>query len=451
VGAVAWSLLASPRAGLLNVIFRRLTGIGMELGPLNILSMSGLIWVMGLYYSPYAYIMTSGALRSLDSSMEEASRLCGASPARVLWHTTIPLVRPAILSAAFLIFSFSAGQFSIPQIIGIPARIDVLSTVIFAEAQTYPRDFSRLMGIGLMLLAIAAGALVLQRLWLRRGNYEVVAGKGTRSQLLDLGRWRYAVLGITVIYLLIVLVLPLLALAYSSFQRFSSTEFRPDLLTWTNYARVLSDRLTITSIANSLVLATVSASLCLTLGLVMSYMIHRTHLRGRGAINLLAMLPIGIPGIVLGTGILAAYISPPLVLYGTLGILVVGYVAHSLPTASQAAAAGLVQIGKELEESARVSGAPWGAMVRRILLPLLRPAMIGTWLLLFITQFRELDTSILLYTPGHEVVSVALLNLWEAGSYNPVAAFSVIVTLISLAVFILMQLVSGRRRVVLQD
>lgn len=450
IGAVAWSLLASPRAGLLNVITRKLFGLEMETGPFNIYTMPGLIWVMGLYYSPYVFILTSSALKSLDSSLEEASRLCGATPARVLWYTTIPLVLPAILSGAFLTFSFSAGQFAIPQIIGVPGRIEVLSTVIYAEAQAYPRDLLQLMGIGFVLLGIAGAALALQRLWLSRRNYEVVAGKGARSQLLDLGGWKYVVLAATLTYVLISLVLPLLALCYFSLLRFSSTDFNPALLTVANYRRVLDNPLTITSITNSVILAALSATLCLALGLLLSYIVHRTRVRGRTLVNMLAMLPIGIPGIVLGVGMLAAWINPPLVLYGTMAILVVSYVANSLPTSTQAASAGLVQIGKELEESARVSGASWLAMVCRVLLPLLRPALIGAWLLLFITKFRELETSVLLYTPGQEVVSVALLNLWEAGSYNPVAAFSMIITVISLVVFVLMQVVGARRRMVVQ-
>lgn len=450
VGAVAWSLLASPRVGLLNVLIRRVLGLDLDLGPFNIYSMPGLIWVMGLYYSPYVFILTGSALRSLDGSLEEASRVCGASPARVLWHTTIPLVLPAILSGALLIFSFSMGQFAIPQILGIPGRIEVLSTVIYAIDQAYPLDLVALMGIGCLLLGIAGAALLLQRLWLNRRNYEVVAGKGARSQILDLGAWKYLVLAATLIYVVVTMVLPLLALIYSSLTPYSSPDFNLGLLTFASYRQLFADPMTLTSITNSLMLATISATACLALGLVLSYIIHRTRLRGRPLVNALAMLPIGIPGIVIGVGVLAAWINPPLVLYGTMAILVVSYVANSLPTATQAAAAGLVQIGRELEEAARVNGASWSRMIGRILLPLLRPTLVGAWLLLFITKFRELDTSVLLYTPGQEVVSVTLLNLWGSGLYAPVAAFSVIITLVGLAVFLLMTTLGGRQRVMVR-
>lgn len=446
VGGIAWTLLAAPRAGFLNVMLRSVLGLPGDEGPLHLYSMTGLVVVMGLYYSPYIFVLVSGALRSVDSAMEEAARLGGARPWQVVRYVTVPVVTPAIVAGSFLTFTLSAGQFGIPSVIGIPARIEVLPTVIYAKAQTYPMDLAELTGIGLILLAMTGGALVLQRWWLGRRVYETVAGKGARAGPVDLGPWKYLTLALTLFYLVAVVILPFAALLYASFLPYSTTAIRPDLLTLKNYSDVFRNPVTWRSFQNSAILSVTAATLALGVGLVLSYITTRTRARGRGLVQFMSMIPLGVPSMVLSVGVLAAWIRPPVVLYGSLAILVVAYAGHFLPTATQSATAGLMQVTRELEDAARVSGARWPSMMRYVLVPLVRRSLVAGWLLLLITMFREMSASVLLYTPGREVVSVALLNLWEAGSYNPVAAFSTVVVALSLVAFLVAQSLTGWRQ-----
>ena len=446
VGGIAWTLLASPRVGFLNGLVRAVLNLHMEEGPLNIYSLSGLIWVMGLYYSPYVFLLTNSGLRSIDASMEEAARLAGARPAQVLRRVSIPLVTPAIISGALLTFALASSQFGVPRVIGVPARIEVLPTVIYAKAQTYPVDIAELSGIGLILLAMTATALVLQRYWIRRRVYETVTGKGSRNSVIDLGSWKYLALAVGVGYLFAAVVLPFLALLYASFLRYTAATIRIDLLTLDNYSKVFHSPLTLRSLKNSALLSFVTATLCLALGFILSYLVHRTKLRGRAAIQFMTMIPLGVPSIVLSVGVLSAWIRPPLVLYGSLAILVVAYWGHFLPTAMQAVMAGLLQINRELEDAAHVSFAKWLPTMRYIVVPLIRRSLMAGWLLLVITIFRELSASVLLYVPGKEVMSVALLTFWESGSFNAVAAFSTLVVGLSLLVFVAIQALTGWRQ-----
>jgi iron(III) transport system permease protein len=450
VGGIAWTLLAAPNAGFLNATVRSLFSLKSETGPINIYNMAGLIWVMGLYYSPYVFILTTGALRSVDSSLEEAARLGGARTWQVIRYVTVPVVRPAIVAGALLSFSLSAGQFSIPLVIGLPAHIEVLPTVIYSLAQTYPLDLAELSGIGMVLLALTSSALIVQRYLVRRSVYETITGKGSRSAPLDLGRWRYVTLAVVAGYVLAALVLPFLALLYASFLRYSTTDIRLDLLTLSNYQHVLAARVTLRSFRNSAILSVSAATICMVLGLVFSYAINRTRIWARAFMRFLVMVPLGVPSIVLAVGVLAAWIRPPVVLYGTLLVMIVAYAGHFLPTATQSAGAGLVQIHRELEEAARVSGANWLTSMRCMVVPLVQRSLLGGWFLLLIGMFREMSASVLLYTSHREVVSVALLNLWEGGSYNAVAAFSTMVVTMSVILFIILQMLSDRRGTVLE-
>lgn len=445
IGALAWSFLAAPQSGAINVALRYLLPGALETGPININSHLGIAWVMGLYYTPYLYLFVSAALRTVSPDVEEASVMSGASVARTTWSITLPLVMPAILSGALTVFILSAGQFAIPAILGSPRGVEVLSTLIFESMNRWPVDMQQVGVVASLLLGMCVLLVLIQRRMIGDREYTAISGKGLRSRTLDLGLFRWIATGLGLAYLLFAVVLPSLALVWASLTPYWSAALDLSRLTLSPYISVLFERpTTLNSVKNSFILSIVSATIAILLAAVIGYMIYRSKMRGRGALELLSMAPIAIPAIVFAVGVLEAWIRPPLVLYGSMAILVVAYVGHSLPIALRSLTGSMLQVSGDLEESARMSGAGWLTTVRTVIMPLIRPGIMAGWLLLFVTFMRELGSSILLYSPGSEVISVEMFTLWEAGRASELAALSVGVVVISLVAFMLSQALGAK-------
>jgi iron(III) transport system permease protein len=432
IGAIAWTLLANPRIGFLNNLF---TGIfNLDAAPFNIYSLGGLVFVLALYYSPIVFLFGAGALRAMDPALEEAARTSGAGALGVALRVTLPLVTPAIGSAALLVFLNAAGQFGIPAVIGIPMHYDVITTRIWIGLGYFPPRYSEAAAFAVVLLILSAVIVFIQQRHLARKSFVTVSGRGYRPGVVRLGPLRPVAAAVCVLYFLVSIVLPYGALIFTSFQPYLSFAFEPEQWTLKPYVDVLVDNpVTVRAIRNSMLLAVGGATATILLALVISHIVVRTRLAARHVLEILATLPVGIPAVVFAVALLWSYIFLPLPIYGTIWMLLIAYVSHYIPFGVRAATAGLAQVSPELEESARISGASALTTLWRIVIPLIKPALVAGWILMFVEFIRSLSLSILLYSDDSIVMPVVVYELYETGAYPALSAFSVLQTILVFA------------------
>jgi iron(III) transport system permease protein len=436
VGAISWTYLAAPHSGLIQHFFRRYLGIQLDF--LDIYGMGGAIWVLSLFYTPYVYLFVISPLRQMDAALEDAARVHGASFWHTLRHITIPLLAPALLSGALIVFVTSAGLFDIPLALASPRGIRMIPTELYGAVQ-YPSDFGRAAAIGVLVMIVTVAFTILQRRYLGRRRYETVSGKGYKPRIIHLKGWRkVAALAVEIIYIGSGVVLPIIALLMVSFSSIWTGTLNTRMLTLDNYSYVLFGYgLTQRAIANSLYLALVGATIGVVLAVLHGYFLNRGPVRWRGIADVVLSLPLGIPGIILGLGYLILALRTPL--YSTLTIVLIAYVARFLPFATRTVSAMFQAVNPELEQSARSSGATWLQTMRYVLLPLLRPALVAAWLMLFVIFIRELGATILLYAQGTETISVALVILSER-NFGYVSALAVIQLVLLLGAFALFRI-----------
>src|SRR5467141_2000052 len=422
VGAISWVYLAAPHSGILSKLLADTFGLAPDLIP--IYGIGGATWVLSLFYTPYVYLFVIAPMRQMDPALEDAARVHGAGFWTTLRHITLPLLHPALISGALVVFVTSAGLFDVPLALTAPKGIRMMPTEIFGLVQ-YPSDFGRASAFGVVVLAVTVLLTLMQRHYLGRRRFETVTGKGYRPRIIALRlRGRIAAFALEAIYIGAGVVLPVMALLMVSFSPLWTGRLDPARLTTANYDYVLfSYSLTRQAILNSLFLALVGASAGIVISVLQAYYVNRGNRRRRALVDAVLSLPLGIPGIILGLGFLILAIRTPL--YSTLAIILIAYVARFFPFATRAVSSMLVAINPELEQSARVSGADWLQTMRYVVVPLLAPAIVAGWLMLFVIFIRELGVTILLYAPGTETISVALVVLSEH-SIGRVAALAVI-------------------------
>ena len=429
VAGVAWSILGSPKSGLLNTMMK---WIGLD-WRIDLYSMAGLIVVFGMYYAPYVYMFTASALRNMDPSLEEAAEIAGVGPVRTLFTVTFPLVAPAIISGMLLSFIVMLGIYGIPAVLGAPANISVLTTYIFKLTNWSPPLYSTAAAVAIILMVVTGALVLLQQRVLAGRSFITVAGKAFRARALDLGPWRWLTLVLALLYLVIVVVLPTLALIVAAFRRFLFIPDAASLFDMRHYSLVhfesiFDNPLTIRSIWNTMEVGLVTAVLGGLLAFAIGYTVHRGSVPGRRAIDLIATLPVAIPGLVIGVAYLWAWIGLPGGLYGTIWILALAFIARFMPDTMKALSTSFLQIHRELEEAAWICGKGRLETIRSIVLPLARPGTIAAMTLLFILAIRELGSSLFLYTSETTVMAVLLLDYYEGGNIGKTAAFSLVQT-----------------------
>jgi iron(III) transport system permease protein len=428
LNTVAWSLLLSPNRGALNVFLREL-----HLPTFNVFSLPGMIFVQSMHVIPVAYLMGTAAFTSMDSSLEEAALASGSSPARTFRVITLRMVRPAILSAALLMFVQTISTFEVPQLIGVPARHYVFVSRIYSALQKFPPDYGTVGVIGMFVLVVACvGLFVSQRLG-RGSSVATITGKGFRARPQDLGRWRWAGLVLFVLFFVFAVALPIAMLVWSSvlpgYEQPSLSALHD--LTLKNYHEILVRPGLTDAVKNSLITAISSGLIVTMLSAFIAYITVKSKMRGRGLLDGLATVPIAVPSVVMGVGVLYWYLAAPLPvhLYGTLTILIVAFVTITLPYGMRYLSPGMAQIKDELEEAATASGASWLQSFRRVFVPLLMPSLLAAFLYTMIVAFREISAAIFLYTSDTEVVSVQVYDLFSNGSYPVVAALGVVIVI----------------------
>jgi iron(III) transport system permease protein len=442
---VSWIMLASPKIGLINLALQKL--LDTETVFLDIYSMPGMIWVDGLHYSPMAFLLMTAAFRSMDPSLEEQAAMSGASLLQTARRITFKLAWPAALGSLLILFARSVESFEVPALLGLPVGIQVYTSSIYQAIHQYPSQVGLASAYAVTLLLLISIAVYAQsRFAQEESRYSTVTGKGFRPRTIDLGRWRYLTAGIFILYFLVIVLLPFLVLIWSSLQRFYSAPSWAALsrMSLDSYRAVLSYPQFGQTVWNSFVLALGSATAVMLLSATIAWTVVRTKLRGRWLLDNIASMPLVFPGLVLGLAIMVCYLSMDIGIYGTLWIMFIAYLTRFLPYGMRYNSAAMLQIHKELEESAAMSGASWSMSFRRIVLPLLKPGLVAGFIYVTVVSIRELSSSILLYSPGTEVVSIMIWELWQNGQYVELSALGVMLILVLFCLVMLAQLFARR-------
>src|SRR3954471_10735680 len=423
LGAIAWELLAAPNSGLLNQLYRSAIGDPGADPLFDIYTLPGLIFVISCYTFPYVFVLVANALDRIPGDLEDASSILGGRmwvPAR---RVTLPLALPAVLAGALVAFLQAITLFGSPAILALPAGFHTMTTKIWSLFQ-YPPKPELAAAASLPLLLLTVGLLRAQAKILGRRGYTVVGGKSGEVRPVALGGWRWPAFGFCFVVLCLSVLLPYAALFNAAFSRIPSQPLTFANFTFSHFQFVFQElSSTKLAIKNTFYLG-MSAATCGTIfALVIASLTARAATAGTRALSFLATAPIAIPGITLGVGLFLAYTRGPVVLYGTLWILLLAYVTIELPAAYHQLQAAFRGISGELEEASRILGASRLRTLRDITAPLLGPSLVATWCFVFVAVVRELSAAVILFTSETKVLSVLIFDLNESGD---LAAISVL-------------------------
>jgi iron(III) transport system permease protein len=444
---IAWELVLNPVNGLLNLLIREATG-WEDRGPLNVFTLPGMIFVQGISLVPITYLLVSAAFRAIDITLEDAGAVSGAPYRTVLRRITLPLLTPALLSAFVYQFVSVVESFDIPLIIGLRAGIPVLSTQIYVSARPpggLP-DYGLASTYSVLLLVIVlAPLLVYNRIIARSERYATITGRGYQARRVGLGAWRIPAVLLSLAYALVAFVIPALTLVWASIQPYYAVPSLEALsrITLDAYANLLASSTFRGAVFNTIVLGLSVGAITMVLGGLTSWILVRTRSRLRVLLDLLAFLPHAMPGVIIGLSVLLIYLFVPIPIYGTLWIIVVALATQYISLATRLMTAGIAQVKLELEEAAETSGATWLETMRRIVLPLVRPAFLNGYLLVFLQTIKNLTLALVLISPGGIVLSTLVYQFWDRANTAGAGAVGVV----SLAITVVLSIALRRANV----
>ena len=443
LGAVAWELLAAPNSGLLNQLYRAVTGAGNDAVLFDIYTLWGLIFVISCYTFPYVFVLVANALDRVPGDLEDASAMLGGSAWRTARRVTIPLALPALLAGTLVAFLQAMTLFGSPAILALPAGFHTMTTKIWTLFQFPPKpELAAAASLPLLLLTVVL--LRAQAAVLGRRSYVVVGGKTGAPRLIRLGLLRWPAVLLCFAVLCMPVFLPYGALLNAALSRLPSQLLTFDTITLHNIRFVFLE-LSATKLAmkNTFLLGVLAATCATLLAVVVAYLTARAAVPGHKTLGFLATAPIAIPGIVLGVGLFLAYTRGPVVLYGTLWILLLAYVTIELPAAYQQLQAAFRALAPELEEAGRVLGASRLRTLRDITAPLLGPSLVATWCFVFVAVVRELSAAVILFTSETKVLSVLIFDLKESGDLAAIAVLGLSMLILTAAVIIAANRIPG--------
>jgi iron(III) transport system permease protein len=434
LGAIAWELLAAPNSGLLNKLYRTVSGAEMDEHIFNIYSFPGLIFVIACYTFPYVFVLVANALDRTPSELEDASSILGGSTWVTARRVTIPLVLPALLAGALVAFLQAMTLFGSPAILALPAGFHTMTTKIWSLFQ-YPPKPELAAAASLPLLILTVMLLRAEHMILGRRSYAVLGGKNSAPRLIQLGGLRWVALAFCFIVLLNPVFLPYGALLNATFSKVASQFVSFSNFTFHNIYFVFFE-LSATKLAlyNTFVLGIATATIGTVIAVVISYLTTREAVTGHKALGFLATAPVAIPGIVLGVGLFLSYTRPPFVLYGTLWILLLAFLTLAMPAAYQQMQSAFKAIHPELEDASRILGATRLRALWQITAPLLRTSVIATWCFVFVGTIRELSAAVMLFTSETKVISVLIFDLNESGDLAAISVLGLIMLVVTSAI-----------------
>ena len=443
LGAIAWELLAAPNSGLLNQLYRGVTGASADAKLFDIYSLGGLIFVISCYTFPYVFVLVANALDRTPGELEDASSMLGASAWRTAQKITIPLALPALLAGALVAFLQAMTLFGSPAILALPAGFHTMTTKIWSLFQ-YPPKPELAAAASLPLLLMTVILLRGQAALLGRRGYVVVGGKSGPPRPVRLGALRWPALALCLAVLCLPVFLPYGALVNAAFSRIASQPLSFETATLHNVQFVFFE-LSATKLAmrNTFLLGLMAATSGTALALVIAYLTARAAITGHRILAFLATAPIAIPGIVLGVGLFLAYTRGPVVLYGTLWILLLAYVTIELPAAYQQLQSAFRALSPELEEAGRILGASRLRTLKDVTAPLLGPSLVATWCFIFVAVIRELSAAVILFTSETKVLSVLIFDLKESGDLGAIAVLGLTMLILTAGVIIAVNRIPG--------
>lgn len=444
--AASWALLLNPSNGMLNLALMR--GLSLDSAPFDIYTLPGMILVEGLLDLPIAYLIIAPAMASFDVTLEESSRVAGAGPWRTLLRVTLPVLRPAILAALILGIVRSLASFAVPQVVGMPGRVRVLATFLYEMIATgFATDYGKAAALGMSVLAASVTLIVVYRaLTAASEKFVTVSSRGFRPSVVALGRARWPLFAGVALLSLLLIVLPVAVLLYTSLVPYSMLPGAKAfaLLTLRHWQAVLTDPISLLALKNSLFLAVVGATLGVALSVFVAYVVVKVKTRAAGVLDSLSYLSFSFPGIVIGVGFMWFFVYTPL--YATIWALLLGYIATYLPYGIRPLSSAFIQIHNHLEESSLVCGASPMTTMRRIIVPLLVPGIVAGWILMASMFVRELTLSVVLSRPGTEVLAVQILRFAEDGLWGRLSALGIVMIAISTALVLAANWVGAKVR-----
>lgn len=439
---VAWLMLLSPNIGAMNPYLR-----WIGLGWLDVSSMGGMIFVQGLHTVPLVFLLMLPAFKAMDPALEEAAAISGSGVAESLRRITFPMLRPAFWAALLVTVVTCIEGFEVPVLLGAPNGIDVLSTKIWFELQKFPAAYGAAGSYSMLLIALTIIGSYLYSRFSRHGRkYQTVSGKGYRPRTISLGPWKWIGGAFVAIYFFLAVVAPTLILLWVSTQpyfRRAKLEHLADF-SLDHYTRLFENPVVPRALLNSLWLSAAAATVVVLLMAVASWLVIRTRIPGRWMLDGLAFVPLALPGVVLGVALIFVYLRSPIPIYGTIWILLLAYITLYIPYGMRYASSAMYQIGSELEEASSISGAGLMETFRRIDIPLLAPGLLGGWIFILVSAIRQLSTSLLVYSPGNEVLPVVIWAQYSDGQFGALAALGTLMIAI-LVTLVLILLLIGRR------
>ncbi|MBQ8129258.1 MAG: iron ABC transporter permease [Clostridia bacterium] len=429
LGAMAWDMMFNGRSGYINKWLASV--FHLESMPININSVWGIIFVEVSYYFPFVFMQVVSALERMDPTLEESARIAGARQHQVIWKITLPLVKPAISAGALLILTTSLAHFGVPSILGYAKGIYTLPTRIYAVIYNSGGSFDGIRqgaALSVMLVIVVSLALILQNRILSAGSYDIIKGKSMRPTLIKLRGAKIPLFLLAIFTLVLIVIVPLVMIVLISFLKAYGLPLQFKNFTLAQYQKVFSANGTIDSIRNSLFASITAGVVCMFLGTLVAYVVQKIRPKGKEVLEVVSMLPYAIPGTVLSIGVILAWSGRifGINLYNTIWIILVAYLARYLSFSMKTSSAALLQVHSSLEEAARVCGASHTEGLADITLPLIRPAMVSGFFLIFLPAMREVTTSILLYGPYTRTLGVQIYSLRDAGMIPQAAALATV-------------------------
>ncbi|MFB3055505.1 MAG: ABC transporter permease [Alphaproteobacteria bacterium] len=427
--AMAWVLLLSPRIGFLNRWSQAL--FGLESAPINIYSLEGMIFIEGLRLVPTAFLMLVPLLRAMDPALEEAAAMSGANPRATLRRVTLRLMIPGLLAVVIYQAMTALEVFEVPGILGLPSGIYVFSTKIYSILQSVSAlpAYGQANALAIIYVFIAIGATYLYaRVISHSERFTIITGKGYRPRELELGRWRWWALGLVGLFLLFSIVLPFLVLLFVSFlpylQQPNWAAFQS--MSFEHYETLWRAPMIHTVLWNTLMMVVIASTMTVVVSFFVSLIIVRSKFWGRRVLDQLSFMPHAIPGIVMGLAFLWVFLQAGkygIPIHGGIWAISIAFTVGFMAYGTRSMNAAILQIHKDLEEAAQVSGAPHWRTMWRIFYPLMLPTFVGVWIWAMLHAVRIAGKPLVLYEGAeNQVLAILIWNMWDEGNIEGVGA-----------------------------
>jgi iron(III) transport system permease protein len=431
---LGWILVLDPEYGMANQLWTWL--FGTQRGPFDIYSFWGIVWAhLGANTIAVKVMLLTPAFRNMDASLEEASRVSGASNFGTLARILIPIMTPVLMVVLILAIINGLQAFEIELILGAPIGLQVYSTQIYRLIQQEPPLFGPATALSTVVLMVLFPLIFVQRRLIARRDYTTIGGR-YQPRPIALGRWRYPAFGLVAFVALLITLVPMSFLVTGTFMSLFGFFHIEQPWTLVNWQRVFRDPIFLSSLRNTLIMASGAAVLAVVTLSLTAYVIVKTRFAWRSAVDFVSWLPSTVPGILMGIGLLWLFLGTPLLrpLYGSIWLLVLATVIGSITLGTQIIKSNLLQLGKELEEASATSGASWWSTYRRIVVPLMLPTLILVGVLNFISAARDISTVALLASSSSRTLALLQLDFMVSGRYESATVVATMVMLLTTGV-----------------